>query len=508
MSMRIRPIAALIALATALSAFAAAPQWSTGTYAYDPSGNIKSIGTGAGGDAYGYDSVARIIYATLKGEMQPYSYDPYGNLLKLGAGDLCADERTNRLCGPHEYDPAGNLTADKKGRRFHYDAIGMVVAVDVAMTDTALSDMRAIYTADDERIVIFQGPTDRYRLRDFDKRVLREWKDTGGPLEWVRDYIYAGNTLVAGEVHVDPALNPFRHYHLDHLGSIRLVTDGSASLISAHDYLPFGAELPSTPTTPRDPLKFTGHERDYFSAENVEGDALDYMHARYYGPGNGRFLTIDPVLDTKTALLKPQTWNRYSYVRNNPINGKDPDGRLTIVMAGTFAENATWHEPGTPFNQAVSQRFGEDAKVFRWSGDNNKSGRAEAAKQLREFIAKNRKPGEPLNIVAHSHGGNVVKAYTQLDGAQKINTLINLGTPQRHEYKINPGMVENYINVYSRADNIQTTGDTWWQAPANRAGRTDPLARNVDVTHATASPAGVGHSELHTPDVFEKVPPQ
>jgi RHS repeat-associated protein len=304
------------------------PQWSTGTYAYDPSGNVKSIGTDAIRHVYQYDSVARVIEGNVKGEGQSFSYDPYGNLLKVGGEELCVEEATNHLCGSYRYDAIGNLTADKAGRRFYYDAAGMVVAIDVAITDTVLSDMRAIYTADDERIMISQGTTDRYRLRDHRNRVLREWKDTGGPLEWSRDYIYGGDTLVAGEVRADQTLNPLRHYHVDHQGSTRVVTDGTGTLVSSHDYLPFGSELASAIlSTPRDPLKFTGHERDSFSAENVHGENLDYMHARYYSPGAARFMTVDPVLDSKRALTEPQRWNRYAYVINNPVNRVDPDGR-------------------------------------------------------------------------------------------------------------------------------------------------------------------------------------
>src|SRR5688572_21857163 len=56
-----------------------------------------------------------------------------------------------------------------------------------------------------------------------------------------------------------------------------------------------------------------------------EGSGL--MHARYYDDGLGRFLSVDPVLDTQKALKEPQRWNRYSYVTNNPLRYVDPDGR-------------------------------------------------------------------------------------------------------------------------------------------------------------------------------------
>ena len=51
------------------------------------------------------------------------------------------------------------------------------------------------------------------------------------------------------------------------------------------------------------------------------------MHARYYDPNVGRFLSVDPVLNQKRALHKPQTWNRYSYVENTPLMLVDPTGK-------------------------------------------------------------------------------------------------------------------------------------------------------------------------------------
>jgi RHS repeat-associated protein len=59
------------------------------------------------------------------------------------------------------------------------------------------------------------------------------------------------------------------------------------------------------------------HERD--------GRSLDYMHARYYDALMKRFLSVDPGKDWDPA--KPQSWNLYSYVRNNPINATDPSGK-------------------------------------------------------------------------------------------------------------------------------------------------------------------------------------
>jgi RHS repeat-associated protein len=55
--------------------------------------------------------------------------------------------------------------------------------------------------------------------------------------------------------------------------------------------------------------------------------ARSYFGARYYRADVGRFTTVDPELNVNAALLDPQRWNRYAYVRNNPLRYTDPDGK-------------------------------------------------------------------------------------------------------------------------------------------------------------------------------------
>jgi uncharacterized protein RhaS with RHS repeats len=52
------------------------------------------------------------------------------------------------------------------------------------------------------------------------------------------------------------------------------------------------------------------------------------MLARYYSSSLGRFLAVDPGNDT--TLEDPQSWNKYAYVRNNPIGRTDPTGKLGL----------------------------------------------------------------------------------------------------------------------------------------------------------------------------------
>jgi RHS repeat-associated protein len=111
------------------------------------------------------------------------------------------------------------------------------------------------------------------------------------------------------------------YYHTDALGSVRAVTkvvNGQVQVVSRHDFKPFGEEVaPQNP--PVDKRLFTGKERD---AETGQ----DYFGARYYRADLGRFTTTDPVQTWDENLADPQRWNRYGYVRNNPLKYVDPDG--------------------------------------------------------------------------------------------------------------------------------------------------------------------------------------
>lgn len=65
--------------------------------------------------------------------------------------------------------------------------------------------------------------------------------------------------------------------------------------------------------------QFTGHERD-------RDTGMDYMLARYYGSSLGRFTSPDPERDTR--LHDPLSWNKYTYVSNNPLRYSDPLGMV------------------------------------------------------------------------------------------------------------------------------------------------------------------------------------
>jgi RHS repeat-associated protein len=309
--------------------------WSTGAYAYDGAGNVTRIGNGR----YLYDGVSRLVegvtVTTLGSssttKTQGVAYDIYGNIQSITTDGVVigttTSASTNRLVTTGTvYDAAGRMRQwNGTAALFEYDPFGLVWHYTAGAEDWIY-----MYTADDERVWSFRtgGSANYWALRDLDGKVLREYQTAGG---WTvdRDYVYRGRQLLAS---ITPAGT--RHFHVDHLGSVRHITSPTGTSVAFHAYHPFGQEATS-PTQDTEQMKFTGHERDLqltTSGSNAGADDLDYMHARYYKPLLGRFTSVDPAEGATDPGL-PQSWNRYSYVLGSPMTYSDPTGRFAVGLA-------------------------------------------------------------------------------------------------------------------------------------------------------------------------------
>jgi RHS repeat-associated protein len=323
-------------------------------YVYDGAGNVVSlVNSGLGTEQYAYDSVGRLTSATAGvANGQTYQFDAFGNRTTVTtSGGLCTGNAvcaqngvykpgTNHLTDDPQltanlatYDAAGNLVvygADE----YKFDAAGMF-----SRSQVGVQNQQYLHTAADERIAIYDGAANwRWTLRGEDGKVLREFTSTNSGTtlgtanrQWVKDYVWRDGLLLATENRTVSGTVVKLHYHLDHLGTPRLVTNGEGAKVSTHTYHAFGVELNTAAESPETAMKFTGHERDI----TATSDSLDNMHARYYSALQGRFLSVDPELHLQHAMHFPQGWNRYSYVENNPLGKVDPDGRdIWDVLTG------------------------------------------------------------------------------------------------------------------------------------------------------------------------------
>jgi RHS repeat-associated protein len=337
--------------------------WCSGTYAYDGMGSIRAIGS----DIYIYDTGGRLVSGTAEKQRggasrQEFGYDAFGNRTSssriAGSVDCLGgceqsptiDPVTNHITSNGAaYDAAGNLISITNTvgstsftSSYDYDALGSMTRA------SAGSDVRQfIYTADGERIATRNGQSWTWTIRGLDSKVLREFTSTepnnspgvpGNP-QWAKDYIWRDGLLLATVEPTTPGANTTiaKHFHLDHLGTPRVVSNDAGVQIGVHAYYPFGAELNlGQSEQPGELMKFTGHERDLLASNP---NTLDYMHARFEMGTMGRFLSVDP---GRYHIDQPQSWNRYAYVGNNPITYSDPTGSERPWRQSTLpsAENA------------------------------------------------------------------------------------------------------------------------------------------------------------------------
>jgi len=107
------------------------------------------------------------------------------------------------------------------------------------------------------------------------------------------------------------------YLHTDHLGTVSVATNQSQVVLARTLNLPYGGVRWTDGTMPTD-WGYTGQREPV-------GTGLVYLHARFYAPFAGRFVSAD------TIVPEPGNagdLNRYSYTRNNPLKYIDPTGHF------------------------------------------------------------------------------------------------------------------------------------------------------------------------------------
>ncbi|MGH7930004.1 MAG: RHS repeat-associated core domain-containing protein, partial [Candidatus Binatia bacterium] len=218
----------------------------------------------------------------------------------------------------------GNMTS-RAGVTYVWDPLGNLLEVKDASRWWGY-----FYTADDEKLWSYNLLENKqyFTVRDLDGTVLREIvNNTSAGYDnyyWQEDWVWREGTLLATHT---PSWG-LLYVTTDHLGSPRLFTDSAGYSRATQQFYPFGEEVT---TFGSEPSRFTGHER------NTRYDAwpmMDYMHARWYSPELGRFISADPI------GMAGSPGNLYSYVGNDPGNYIDPTGLKSAfhILSGSDAD--------------------------------------------------------------------------------------------------------------------------------------------------------------------------
>jgi RHS repeat-associated protein len=272
---------------------------------------------------YKYDSLYRLTEAketsnsNQQNWIQNFGYDRYGNRLTFtqNIGGLTNSQNPT-------VDPNTNRFVTNQG--FVYDKNGNVTS-DI---DPKTAQSRSFVFNGENRqseVKNANGVTIGKYYYDGEGKRVKKVTDTE-----ITVFVYSGSNLVAEYSTQTPPQNPTTKYlSEDHLGTPRIITDSVGNVVSRRDFLPFGEELTINVGARSNALKygtiadnirqkFTGYEKD-------DETGLDFAEARMYENRFGRFTAVDPLLASGKSA-NPQTFNRYSYVGNNPIIITDPLG--------------------------------------------------------------------------------------------------------------------------------------------------------------------------------------
>lgn len=306
-------------------------------YQYDATGNLNSLSDADGTHTYSYDLLDRLSGARhphaskLPLREESYSYDGVGNRTASHLRASYTYNSANRLVSDssytYTYDPDGRMIEkthsssgakvqytyngiDKlatlldvvSGRKteYRYDAQGRRISKTVTL-GTARSNSRYYY--DGQNII----------------RLLSETTNTEGIVTTQEFYFTHGPDT--DQPLILHAAQDY-YYHSDQLGSIIALADSSGSIAERVSYSSFGAPLfISAATGSTHPVSGVPGNIFAFTGREWDGDSdLYYYRSRYYEPEIGRFLQEDQLFSA----------NLYAYVSNNPVNMRDPSGRVSV----------------------------------------------------------------------------------------------------------------------------------------------------------------------------------
>jgi len=344
------------------------PQGDGMNYTYDANG--RQI-TAAGTDEIGtqssvYDGAGQRVQTSGNNVTRQMVYDIFGQLVADYKGSLLEREniyRNEQLLAV--YDAASNCykTIDQFIKDFYQGALGRQPnSTELTNWTTTLTLAQArgirpfIGAAQQLGNSLFtsaeypSGNTSTQFVTDLYEAFLQRAPDTSGLNHWVSQIPLVGRDNVRLAFAVSPefaengtAVCPgtssgtstsanLKYVLTDAQGSARALmnnsSSGTSTIISRHDYLPFGEEIWAGVGLRNTAKKYavTNRVRQKFAlTERDEATGLDHTWFRKYESYAGRWTSPDPMAG---MISNPQTLNRYTYVNNDPVNATDPTGLM------------------------------------------------------------------------------------------------------------------------------------------------------------------------------------
>ncbi len=286
---------------------------------------------------FSYDAIGRLEKETeTRGDnsnqvyQQKFSYDRFGNRYLKAADnpanqnplyptpieDNNIDRTTNRLASNTNtlYDDAGNITTDGKYRnlKYYYDANGRMFKTSQT-NDT--NQANTVYDASGNKVATKVNDVWRFLIYDARGKLIAEYGGTDSTDEGGVKFV-----------------------HQDLQGSTRGLTNLTGTVLARIDYQAFGEEIPNNigQRTAQGYETSDSIRQRYGLTNRDEATELDDTWFRKLEQRGGRWTTPDPYKGSMN-LGNPQSFNRYSYVENEPTNYIDPSGLLMAAPGSVCA---------------------------------------------------------------------------------------------------------------------------------------------------------------------------
>ncbi|MFD7101401.1 RHS repeat-associated core domain-containing protein [Streptomyces celluloflavus] len=327
-------------------------------YSYDEAGNVLSVKdvsrTGTDNQCFHYDYLRRLTEAWAQGDKtcsespspeaiggpapywHSYTYDKVGNRLSETRHDASGDNKKDikraytypkpgtaqahaltsvTTDGPagtqktgYSYDQTGN-TIGRGDQKLTWDTEGNLAKVTEPVAGKPDKVTEYLYDADGQRLLSHTGERTTLHLghtevtldKDATKAQATRYFDLGSGHQAVRSDDGSFSFTIG-----------------DHHGTGLLAVAAGDLALNQRRVLPFGSTRGQTPKTWPGTKGFVG------GTDETKGTGLTHLGAREYDPNTGRFLSVDPVMDSSDA----QQMHGYTYGNNNPLVYADPNGKF------------------------------------------------------------------------------------------------------------------------------------------------------------------------------------
>ncbi|MEZ8822886.1 RHS repeat-associated core domain-containing protein [Vibrio amylolyticus] len=319
-----------------------------------------------------------------------YKYDKLGNMtFKSGIGTY---QYGNQQAGPHAVTQANGLN-------YQYDDNGNMLR---AWTESSNANERELeWTAFNKpQKIMRNGKTVEFL---YDANHNRYWKKNSDGIETFyfgksyervtnnntgevqhKHFVYADGKLIALNTQVKDAENKLkdkqvRYLHYDALNSVDMITDGYGLVVERRSYDTWGKQRKVSwrEDNPLDVIQLAITNRGYTGHEEIVEVGLVHMNGRVYDQELGRFISPDPIIQ---APYVTNSFNRYSYVMNNPLKYADPTGYF-------WSGAGTCNTDGTTSDLSGNQ-------TGRWDGGNGNGRDRDQNKSTTRPSQPKRRPGD------------------------------------------------------------------------------------------------------------------